>query len=141
MGVGGSAGDLPLGAVAKMPTKEIPAAQWREFLDGFSRVHDGWLVTLEILGELGAQIEANQLPLRGITADRDGDRTEITILLGDAERRVTHRVTGASHVRLDQTDEGADVALQIESEAGETTLLRFRSVVRPEMVDGVLPER
>ena len=96
MGVGGSAGDLPLGAVAKMPTKEIPAAQWREFLDGFSRVHDGWLVTLEILGELGAQIEANQLPLRGITADRDGDRTEITILLGDAERRVTHRVTGAS---------------------------------------------
>jgi hypothetical protein len=33
-----------------MKTKEIPRNEWREFFDIFSRQHEGWLVTPEILG-------------------------------------------------------------------------------------------
>jgi Family of unknown function (DUF5335) len=124
-----------------MPTREIAPESWREFFDSFSRIHDGWLATVEVLGRLGAQVEAEDLPLRGVTADREGNGTAITILLGDPDGEVTHRVNHPTHVRLEQTEEGADVALQIESEEGETTLLRFRSAVLPEMVDGMLPER
>ncbi|CAN5438101.1 hypothetical protein BH20ACI3_BH20ACI3_19140 [soil metagenome] len=42
-----------------MPTQEIPRDEWKTFLDTFSRQHEGWLATLEVLGtDIGAQQEA-----------------------------------------------------------------------------------
>jgi hypothetical protein len=41
-------------------------------------------------------------------------------------------------VRLKERDDGAHEALQIESRDGATTLLRFRSVMPSELVDGVV---
>ena len=32
----------------KAPGREIPRGEWLSFLDGFSRQHEGWLVTLEV---------------------------------------------------------------------------------------------
>ena len=50
--------------------REIPRGEWVKYLDGFSRRHEGWLVTVEVLGaEIGAQVEAQELPLEGITAE------------------------------------------------------------------------
>ena len=53
---------------------------------------------------------------------------------------LTHVITAPSHDRLEQTQEGASEALRIESTSGATTLLRFRSAMLPEMVDGVVLE-
>jgi hypothetical protein len=50
---------------------------------------------------------------------------------------VTHIIHAPIRVRLEQTEEGADEALEIES-ASSTTVVRFRSAVLPEMVDGIL---
>ncbi|OLE50804.1 MAG: hypothetical protein AUG51_26320 [Acidobacteria bacterium 13_1_20CM_3_53_8] len=50
--------------------REIPREEWAEFLDIFSRQHEGWLVTVEVLSEeIGAQVEAEGKPLEGITAE------------------------------------------------------------------------
>lgn len=126
-----------------MATREIPREEWIEFFDGFSRQHEGWLVTVEVLSsELGAQVEARELRLEGITADLKGDGEDtISIMVGETpDDHVTHTITAPSHVRLEQTQEGANEALQIESASGAMTLLRFRSAVLPEMVDGVVFE-
>ena len=111
-------------------------------MDGFSRQHEGWLVTVEVLGsEVGAQVEAQGLPLRGVTAELKGGEDTISITIGgkDAER-VTHTITRPTHVRIEQAENGADMALQIESADGVATLVRFRSPMLPEMVDGVVFE-
>jgi hypothetical protein len=43
----------------------IPLDEWAGYLDGFSRQHEGWLARVEVLGaEVGAQVEARELPLR-----------------------------------------------------------------------------
>jgi hypothetical protein len=123
---------------ANMTTREIGREERREFFDAFSRQHDGWLVTVEVTdAEIGAQIEGTELRLRGISAD-DGYDSSLSIMLesftGD---HVTHIVRTPTHVWLEQTGDGADVALQIEAADGTNTLLRFRSVIRPEAVDGV----
>lgn len=124
-----------------MATKEIPREAWTEFFDSFSRRHEGWLVTVQVLGSVGAQVEARELPLRGISSDRDGKNT-ISIMVGaTSEKRATHIIGKPTHVHVEETAAGADRALQVESESGETTLISFRSAVSPEMVDGVLPER
>lgn len=123
-----------------MQTREIPRDEWAAFFDSFSRQHEGWLATVEVLGkEIGAQVEARELALRGITAELKGDEDTISIILGETpEDHITHIITGPSHVRLEQTESGAHEALQIESASGVTTLLRFRSAVLPEMVDGIV---
>lgn len=121
--------------------KEIPREEWAGYLDGFSRQHEGWLVTVEVLGaEVGAQVEARELPLRGVTAELKGGEDAVTIILGAKEsERVTHTVNNPSHVRVEQAESGADMTLQIEASGGVATLVRLRSAVLPEAVDGVGP--
>lgn len=127
-----------------MATQEIPREEWTTFFDRFSKQHEGWRVSLEVFGpEIGAQQEANALPFEGITVASHGkEPITIAISLGKApEDHVTHTIAGPKHVWLQQTSEGADEALEIESEDGAKTLLRFRSAVLPEMVDGVVSSK
>jgi Family of unknown function (DUF5335) len=123
-----------------METREIPRDQWTHFLDGFSRRHDGWLVTVEVLGDEGAQVEARELPLTGITADQDRGHTISVLLGGRPGKDAAHIIHSPAAVRVEESD-GVERALEIEKEGGEKTILTFRSAVPPEMVDGVLPER
>jgi len=125
-----------------MATQEIPRDEWREFFDGFSRRHEGWLVTVEVLGsDIGAQVEAHELPLVGVTAETHGERQdEIAIIVGDSSQaHVTRSISDPAHVRLKRSAAGADEALEIESASGTVTLVRFRSIMPPEMVDGIGP--
>ena len=124
-----------------MQTQEIPREQWSNFLDTFSRQHEGWLTTLEIFGsEVGAQEEAHELPLEGVSVSFEGNELEsISINLGKArEDHVSHTIKKPAHVWLEQTAEGANAALEIESADQSKTLLRFRSPVPAEFVDGVV---
>lgn len=123
-----------------MKTQEIPKTEWPQFLDSFTRKHQGWLVNLEIFGtEIGAQVEERQLALEGITAESDGmERNTIIITMGAKPNdHITHSISQPTGVSIEQTDEGADMALAIKGEDGTTALLRFRSAVMPEMVDAI----
>ena len=125
-----------------MKTKEIAKNEWPKFFDAFSRQHEGWLVDLEIFGsEIGAQVEERQLTLEGITDETNGtDGNTIMIMIGaKPDDHITHSIARPTQVNLEQTDEGADAALAIKGEDGTTALLRFRSAIRPEMVDAVAP--
>lgn len=126
-----------------MKTKEIPKEQWTQFFETFSRQHDGWLITLEIFGQdIGAQIEERELTFEGITDEWDEvSGSIITVMTGHKpEEHITHAIALPTEVCLEQTDEGADVALAIKSADGMTALLRFRSPMLPEWVDGVVAD-
>src|SRR5688572_2454224 len=123
-----------------MQTKEITRTEWPSFFDSFSRQHEGWLATLEILGpEIGAQIEERDLPFEGITDEWDETEGNTIMIMagGKADDHVTHMIRRPTEVSLEQTDEGADAALAIKSEDGLTALLTFRSPVLPETVDAM----
>jgi hypothetical protein len=127
-----------------MPTKEIPRDEWNKFLDTFSRQHEGWLATLEIFAvDIGAQEQARDLPLKGITAtSTDDESPSIVINLGKTtEDHVTHTITRPTRLWLEQTPAGANAALEIESADQVKTLLRFRSALPADMVDGVVWEK
>jgi hypothetical protein len=122
-----------------MPTRNIPRAEWVTFFDRFSRQHERWLITLEIVTSgLGALRELRDKPLIGISADLKGSGVaSISIIAGDKPAdHIDHLISGPSRVALEETDEGAHKGLRIESRGGEITLLRFRSSVLPETVDG-----
>ena len=126
-----------------METREIPRNEWGSFFDIFSRQHEGWLATLEIFGQEGnVQREPRGVPLKGITLTSVvGESQAIALNLGKTpEDHVSHTINQPSHVWLEQTPERADAALEIESADETKTLLRFRSPVPPEFVDGVVLE-
>jgi len=129
-----------------MPTQEIPRDEWSPFLERYSRQHEGWLATLEVFGpEIGAQQEALDLPLEGITAaSKDGNPSTVSISIGlgrNPDDHVTHTITDPTRLWLEQTSQGANAALEIESAGEVKTLLRFRSALPAEMVDGVVLEK
>jgi len=122
-----------------MPTREIQRNEWVSFFDSFSSRHLGWLVTVEIMNpEIGDQTEARDLPLGGITAElNERGPDQIEILVGNqADRHVSNSVVDPKQVWLKSGDEGADEVLEIKGE-NETVLIRFRSAVPPELVDGM----
>ena len=118
-----------------MSTQEIPRSNWSEFCHGFSSAHQGWFATIEVFGsDIGAQIEARELPFVGITADpAKRAKGTIALMLGRKPgEHLTHTITAVTHLRLDQAAEGENEALQIESTGDATTLVRFRPpAIRP----------
>lgn len=124
-----------------MPTKEILRDEWARYFEEFSRRHQGWLVTVEVLGlDIGDQVQVRNLPLEGITVETNDDGYEMTIIAGSRpDARISRTVRAPVRVWVKQNEQGADEALEIESPAG-AVLVRFRSAILPELVDGILTE-
>ena len=109
-----------------METREIASAQWTEFFERFTREHDGVPATLRVLrGELGAQVEARELPFEGISPDRRGG-DPITIDLGRGlPTHIEHRVVAPKRVWAQADEKGRDVALEIESGDDTKTIIEI----------------
>ncbi len=109
-----------------MRTRSVPRAEWFTFCRDFTREHCGWPTTVWHLGpRIGAHVQARDLPLEGIIADRLG--TSISIHLGAMPgRNMEHPVARPISVWLELPDAGALGALGINSADGTTTLLEFR---------------
>jgi hypothetical protein len=123
-----------------MSTIEVTRNDWTSFFDIFSKQHEGWLASLEVLSDqIGAQHEVVELPLEGISVNAEEDPGSLIISFGKTpEDHVTHTVERPRHVWINQTIEGADESIEIEEEDHQKTLLRFRSPIRPELVDGIV---
>jgi hypothetical protein len=123
-----------------MRAREIARSEWPDFFEAFSRQHEQWLVTVEEIpgGEGSTCVEARDVRLQGIFMD--GHAEAISIVLGDSpDQHLTHTVSHPARVILEQTDAGVDQGIRINRDHDQATRVSFRSVVRPEEVDGVLP--
>jgi hypothetical protein len=116
-----------------MRTVEIPTPEWRPALDALSRTYDGAFVSVDVVGEaVGAQKEVQNEPLHGITADASG----ITLFTGrPALPHVDHRIANPRRVWIEEADDGALVALQVEDTDDVRTIVRFRSPMRRDLLD------
>jgi Family of unknown function (DUF5335) len=123
-------------------TREIPREQWKGFFDNFSKQHEGWIVTLEVLGsDIGDQEEATRLPLVGMSADLKSRESRIEVIVGGRpDAHLTHVINTPNRVWLKQPEEEAHEAVEVESEDGSTTLVRFLHVP-PEEAERQLPEK
>jgi hypothetical protein len=125
-----------------MLTTEIPRTHWSNFFDKFSKQHEGWIVTLEVLGgDIGAQEAVARLPLVGISAELQGPASRLEIMVGGRpEAHFTHIISMPKRVWLKQPEEAAHEAVEIESADGTTTLVHFHHIP-PEEAERLLPEK
>jgi uncharacterized protein DUF5335 len=117
-----------------MQTREIPNEQWTGFLDHFSEQHRGDAICVQVMTkETGVQSEARDLPLMGISNDyKASGGQRIEVVAGDSpHKHVMHSVSHPIHVRIAERDDGEPVAMQIQSDDGQTTLIRFGHEPQP----------
>ncbi len=111
-----------------MTVRNIPPDSWPAFLDSFTRQHHGWLVTIT----RGTQHLVNDQPL-------DFARTEDrAIIVSAGNHRCRIENANAIAVTAAGADESAIGHVAISSPR-ETLTIRFREVISPELVDGVVP--
>jgi hypothetical protein len=121
-----------------MRRRLIDRAEWAEYLDGFSRRHEGWLVSIATKeGPKPRRYVDRDVPLRGVVAELEDDVSALMVFTGPAAPHTTHFVGHATRLEVAETGEGADAALTITDESGVRTILEFRSPMRPEAVDGI----
>jgi uncharacterized protein DUF5335 len=117
-----------------MHATEIVRRDWCRFLDRFTRLHSGAIVTVNVSGAMfGCQNTIIGQPLRGISAEGD----DVLIDIGTRRHldHLGHRVPRVRAIHLQQTDEGADAALDFDATDGTRTMIRFRSPMIPELLD------
>jgi hypothetical protein len=116
----------------------IKRSEWLAFLDGFSRQHEGWLASIEIVTATDRLVEARNGRLMGISIDHPSERQRVYITLGEAlYGNITHVIPVPARIVLKRTESGAHEGLEIASMDGRITTLRFRSPMLPEMLDDV----
>ena len=114
-----------------MHTIEIAKQDWSRALDAFSHTHEG--VNVSVFGELdsGLSRPINLLPLRGVVFESTSEDSTITIAASRLDgEHVTHVIHQPTHVQIERTDSGVDVALDIESRDGAVVMVRPRSEPR-----------
>ncbi len=117
---------------------EIAHNQWMGYLDGFSREHLDWLVTIEVRSPEGRLIVVELQPFKGVSLDRAEGVERAYVQVGDrAEAHVTHTVERPVRVVFRQSPSGEHRGLEIASANGTATVIRFRSAMRPEELDGI----
>ncbi len=79
---------------------------------------------------IDAREEVHDVPLRGICCDGDDLVVSFT---GHTDH--AHRVLHVIDVRLEQTDEGADAALELTSENRTHTEVRLRWPMQADLLD------
>jgi hypothetical protein len=121
-----------------MKLVEIPPERWSAKLDEFTQVHEWALVSIDIwTAGVGKRREVANLPLLGVSADRHGtDRTVLMSVACPGDGHITHIAPGVTRVSVEQTTDGADSAVLVDSADGTRTVLRFRTAMLPETVDG-----
>lgn len=117
----GDAGDSTSG---ESVGSTVPPERWAEHLQRFTNRNASRRTTIEIDDpELGAQGLESDYPLRGVSYDDRDGRIEIMLGdLGDAERHMTHSITGASEVAILSGADGRDELLRVVHPGGQTLL-------------------
>ena len=131
--------DPPQGAATDSRLVVITREDWEGALNGFTRRHEGWLVTLEVIPPEGTrQREFENLPLLGVSSDRLGHEGTLAISVSwSRAEHLTNIVRSVARLSIEQTAAGADAALWIDAFDGTRTVLRFRVAALPETVDGL----
>jgi hypothetical protein len=85
---------MPLDTTTETPIAPyvtVAKENWQTFFDAFTKVIEGRRVEIEVIGpEVGDQIEAEWLPLNGLTYDRKADTFYVYIEGSDLDHAIPH---------------------------------------------------
>lgn len=112
----------------------IERDRWQGYLDDFSKRNQGRPTRIELISEaLGAQPEAEMLPLMGVSFERKGSEAgnvEITLagLTAADTRYLRHAIINPKEIVPKTGADGREDGLEIEASDGARTILMFETL-------------
>lgn len=115
----------------------IDRSQWKNFLGEFSKRNQHRPANVEIVGDLGAQIETEHLPFAGVGFETKGAAAgSVEIAMGGEtsadERYLTHLIDNVERIAPLVGVSGLEDGLGIEDRDGVKTILRFETLLEIE---------
>jgi hypothetical protein len=115
---------------------DVPRTEWPKFLDQFNRQHRAWLATIHGM-ERGRPItRVPSVAIQGVTLVSELDEDAVRLTLGNGISLYAPRPRA---LRVQDTEEGLERALEIETVDGALIRIAFRAVARPDQLDGLAP--
>jgi hypothetical protein len=103
-----------------MTTHKLDKTQWRTFFDRFSEILEGRQAEIEVASlSLGDQVEAEWLPLHGITYDPKDDVVEVAL------EGLDHMIRKPREIFLEDWTGGV-MALEIVDADGTKQIVKLR---------------
>jgi hypothetical protein len=112
----------------------IEQDQWKTFLDEFSKRNQLRATRLEVVGELGDQVEEEYLPLIGVSFEAKGSAAgSVEVILGGEstadERHLEHTISKVQRIAPLVGVTGFEDGLGFEDQEGGKTLLLFEKLL------------
>ena len=114
----------------------VPAVEWCGFLARFSRRHRGRLATIHGFARDVPLTRVRSEALESVVLEQSDCDYLVRVTLANGISLCAPRPRA---VRVQQTDEGAEAALEIETASGAFIRVAFRATVLPDQLDGVAP--
>ena len=113
----------------------IPAVEWQSFLERFGRRHRAWLMTVHGVEQGMPVTRAVSVRLESVALERCGQDYLVRVTFGNGGSLCAPRPRA---IRVQQTVEGAEWALEIETADGAFVRLAFRATTMPDQLDGLV---
>jgi hypothetical protein len=108
-------------------TDELRRDQWRLYFDDLSRRLATTRATVEIEApELGAQVQADELLLTGISYDDRDDLLVVGLSPGGPTESLEHMVSSPQRIWVDSSTDLLPSTIEVEDAEGQRTLVRLQ---------------
>jgi hypothetical protein len=119
-----------------MMIHDVPRAEWPEFLERFSREPGAWLATVHGIERGMPMTRVPSARLKALTLVGDIPTGTLRLTLANGISLCAPRPCA---LRVQQTDDWMERALEIETLDGALIRIAFRAVARPDQLDGLAP--
>lgn len=119
-----------------MTIRDVPRGEWRSFLDRFSLAHRAWHATVHGIQHGVPVTGVSSVALQSVALETPGPDHILRLTFANGISLCGPR---PSAVRVQEADDGAEWALEIETADGGFIRVAFRATALPEQLDGLAP--
>ena len=111
----------------------IVKENWQAFFDALTRVLEGRTVDIEVIGpEFGDQIQAEWLPLNGLTYDRKADT--FYVYTESIDRDLDHAIPNPRDIVVRMGASGLEEVIVVDADRHEHIVRMRQALMLPEQV-------
>ena len=119
-----------------MVIHDVPRAEWPTFLEQFNRQHRAWLATIHGMEHGRPVTRVPSVPIHAVTLVSELAEDTLRLTLGNGISLCAPRPRA---LRVQETEDGIERALEIETVDGALVRIAFRAAARPDQLDGLAP--
>jgi hypothetical protein len=119
-----------------MMVRDVPPTEWSSFLEQFSSTHRAWLATIHGIERGVAVTRVPSQAIKSIALEHQVPNAIVRLTFVNG---VSLSAPRPSAVRVQETEDGAQYALEVDTADEAFIRLAFRATARPDQLDGIAP--